>query len=122
MSEDGQISIRSEKTRTVIAMLTIISCMIPCEIIKADKLKSQKFEEVQEFDNLYQAYCCQPQTFNKFTSYLKNSKLFLNMRRPHNQQSFRQLMFEQDNFFVESALIRYEYTYFVCFNMLPEHA
>ena len=44
------------------------------------------------------------------------------MRRPHNLQSFRQLMFEQDNFFVESALIRYEYTYFVCFNMLPEHA
>ena len=38
MSEDGQISSRSEKTRTVIAMLTIISCMIPCEIIKAVSL------------------------------------------------------------------------------------
>jgi len=30
-------------------------------------------------------------------------------------------MFEQDNIFVDSRQIRFEYTYFVCFSMLPEH-
>jgi len=73
------------------------------------------FEDQQEFDHLYLSYCCQPQTFNKFTTYLKNSKLFVSMRGPLNLNSFRQLMFEQDNIFVDSALIRHEYTYFVCF-------
>ena len=76
---------------------------------------------MQEFDHLYLSYCCQPQTFNQFTTYLKNSKLFLNMRGPLNLQNFRQLMMDQDNILVNSSMIRHEYTYFVCFQMLPDH-
>ena len=49
---------------------------------------------MQEFDHLYLSYCCQPQTFNKFTTYLKNSKLFFGMRGPINMHSFSKLMFE----------------------------
>jgi len=31
-------------------------------------------------------------------------------------------MHEQEYIFVNSEAIRHEYTYFVCFQMLPEHA
>ena len=43
------------------------------------------------------------------------------MRGPLNIQGFRQLMFEHDNIFVDSAMIRYEYTYYVLFQSLPSH-
>ena len=71
---------------------------------------------------MYLSYCTQPQTFSKFNSYMKNSKLFVSMRGPLNIHTFRQLMHEQDYIFVDSSMIRHEYTYFVCFQMLPEHA
>lgn len=44
------------------------------------------------------------------------------MRGAINKPIFKQLMQEQDYFLVQSQMIRYEYTYFVCFQSLPEHA
>ena len=57
-------------------MLTIIACMIPVEYIKLDPLQGARRNYQDEFENLYLAYCCQPNEFNRFTSYLKNAKLF----------------------------------------------
>ena len=77
---------------------------------------------MQEFDDLYISYSTQPNVFNKFNSYMKNSKLFVSMRGPLNLQAFKELMHAQKYIFVDSEAIRAEYTYFVCFQMLPEHA
>lgn len=77
---------------------------------------------MQEFDHLYISYSTQPNVFNKFNSYMKNSKLFVSMRGPLNLQAFKELMHAQKYIFVDSEAIRAEYTYFVCFQMLPEHA
>lgn len=119
--ENEMISHRNGQVKTIVAMLTIISCMIPAEMIKIAKLSHVNFEDQQEFDQLYTNYCTQPQTFNKFTTYLKNAKLFGVARGPLSLANFRQLMQEQDHILVDSALIRYEYTYFVCFQMTSDH-
>ena len=80
------------------------------------------FEEQQDFENLHMSFCCSTQTFNKFTTYLQNSKLFASIRGPLDINTFRKLMQEQDYVLVDSAMIRHEFTYFVYFQMLPEHA
>ena len=41
-NNDHVISSRSEKTKTIIAMLTIIACMIPVEYIKLDPLEGAR--------------------------------------------------------------------------------
>lgn len=43
------------------------------------------------------------------------------MRGPLDINMFRKLMQEQDYILVDSAAIRHEFTYFVYFQMLPEH-
>jgi len=53
---------------------------------------------------------------------MKNSKLFVSMRGPLNISAFKQLMHDQHYIFVDSEAIRAEYTYFVCFQNLPEHS
>lgn len=73
-------------------MLTIISCMIPAELIKSDRMRNDTNEDWQEFDHLYHSYCTQANLFNKFNSYMKNSKLFSGMRGPLGVQAFKQLM------------------------------
>ena len=37
---------------------------------------SEGSEDWKEFDQLYNYYMTQPEIFNKFSSYMKNSKLF----------------------------------------------
>ena len=85
-------------------------------------MPSVSYDEMTEFDSLHMSFCCSTQTFNKFTTYLQNSKLFSSIRGPLDINTFRKLMQEQDYILVDSAMIRHEFTYFVYFQMLPEHA
>lgn len=50
------------------------------------------YEEQQDFENLHMSFCCSTQTFNKFTTYLQNSKLFASIRGPLDINTFRKLM------------------------------
>ena len=43
---------------------------------------SEGSEDWQEFDHLYHSYATQPDIFNKFSSYMKNSKLFSSSLAP----------------------------------------
>ena len=52
------ITARSGNTKKYIAMLTIIACMIPAEIIKLDRLKKANQQDREEFERLYDQYCC----------------------------------------------------------------
>lgn len=70
-------------------------------------------EMQNEFEQLYARYCCEPQFFNMFTTYLKNSRLFPRLR-PLTKQDFLVQMHEFNNILIESAQIRQEYTFFVC--------
>lgn len=51
---------------------------------------SEDSEDWQEFDNLYNSYMTQPEIFNKFGSYIKNSKLFVGIRGPLDLQAFKE--------------------------------
>ena len=79
-------------------------------------------EDLQEFEHLYNSYSVHPNVFEMFNTHMKRSKLFANRRGPLNLQAFKELMHAQRYIFLDSEAIRAEYTYFVCFKMLPEHA
>ena len=115
------ISQRSENTKKYIALMTIIACMIPAEIIKIDRLRKANQQDRNEFDRLYNQYCCQPNQFHKFTSYLKFSKLFAGVKGAIDLRQFQEMMQDQEYFLLRSEMIRYEYTYFVCMAEWPEH-
>ena len=53
---------------------------------------------------------------------MKNSKLFAEKDlETINYEKFKQLMYTENYIFVDSQAIRNEYTYFVCFQNIPEH-
>ena len=78
-------------------------------------------EDWREFDQLYHSYMTKPDIFNKFSSYMKNSKLFLAMQGPIDMQTFKDLMYAENYILIDSEAIRAEYTYYVYFKHLPEH-
>ena len=52
---------------------------------------------------------------------MKSSKIFIGVKGPIDLRKFQEIMHDQDYFLIQSEMIRYEFTYFVCMTEWPEH-